>query len=160
MNLTLVAAQSRNRVIGVGGRIPWHLPADLRRFRALTMGKPMLMGRTTYESIGRPLPGRRSLVLTRGATLPGVECFGSVDAALAVVLHVPEVMVVGGGIVYEALLPRASKICLTTVDVDIDGGDAFFPELARAEWVITEHREFSPTPEDPLPSVYAEFVRR
>ena len=120
----------------------------------------MLMGRKTYESIGRPLPGRRSLVLTRGAPIPGVECFASTEAALASVVDAPEVMVVGGGIVYEALLPRASKICLTTVDVTIDGGDAFFPELSRVEWVVTEHREFSPTPEDPLPSVYAEFVRR
>ena len=135
MKLTIVAALACNGVIGRGGALPWHLPDDLRRFKALTMGRPVLMGRRTFESIGKPLPGRRNLVLTRGeGRLPaGVDRVTSIPAAIALCGAVPEVCVIGGAEVYRQALPLTTHLELTLVDTVLEG-DVHFPPLDMAEW--------------------------
>lgn len=110
--------------------MPWHLPADLARFKALTMGKPIVMGRRTYESIGKPLPGRRNIVVTRDRTFAAdaIDVVHSLDEALDMTGAVDEVMVIGGGQLYREVLPRAGRVELTEIDIDLDG-DTFFPDL-------------------------------
>ncbi|MFI4879297.1 MAG: dihydrofolate reductase [Steroidobacterales bacterium] len=126
---------ARNGVIGRGNAMPWHLPADLKRFKTLTLGKPILMGRRTYESIGRPLPGRDNLVLTRARDWrsQGVTVVHSVEEALQRAAAVPELAVIGGAEVYRLTLPLATRIHLTQVLADVDG-DTFFPEFSLSEW--------------------------
>jgi dihydrofolate reductase len=133
--ISLVAAHARNRVIGAGNRLPWHLPEDLPRFKRLTMGAPVIMGRKTHESIGKVLPGRRNIVVTRqtGARFEGCEVAGSLEAALALAADAPEVFVIGGAELYRLALPRADRLYLTLIDADY-AGDAFFPEIDPAEW--------------------------
>jgi dihydrofolate reductase len=134
MKIFLIVAMSENRVIGVENRMPWHLPADLKRFRQITMGKPLVMGRRTHESIGRPLPGRKNIVLTSDLAYvaPGcvvvhtlAEAFREADA--------DEIMVIGGSSLYEELLPKADRIYLTLIHREF-AGDTFFPELEWKEW--------------------------
>lgn len=139
--LCLVVAMARNRVIGRDGTLPWHLPADLRHVKALTMGKPMIMGRKTFESIGRPLPGRTSIVVTRRLdfAVEGVIVTHDWAAALAVAKDVAaadgvdEIIVFGGAEIYALALPEADRIYLTEVDIDACG-DTLFPRLAAADW--------------------------
>jgi dihydrofolate reductase len=142
--LSLVVAVADNDVIGRGGGLPWHLPADLRRFRALTMGKPMLMGRRTWESLPGLLPGRRHIVLTRtpGYEAPGCTVVGSLEEALEAAGDAPELMVIGGAGLFAETLPRARRIHLTRVHASVDG-DTFFPRYDPAQWRETarEHRE-------------------
>lgn len=135
--LVLVAALARNRVIGVDGRMPWHLPADLAHFKRVTMGHPVIMGRATFESIGRPLPGRRNVVLSRTWTdaPDGVELAGSLDDALDRLDAGPPVMVIGGGQLYLEALSRASGMELTLVDAD-PVGDTRFPEWRSHDWRV------------------------
>ena len=137
MELSLIAALARNGAIGRDNDLPWRLPDDLRRFKALTLGKPVLMGRRTAESLGRALPGRRNLVLTRGGHVPfaGMEAVGSLDAALAAAADAPELCVIGGADVFAATLPLATRLHLTWVDTVVDGaGVVFFPPLDLAPW--------------------------
>ncbi len=135
--ISLIVAASTNNVIGVQGDLPWRLSDDLKRFKAITMGKPIIMGRLTWESIGRPLPGRLNIVVTRqpGYSAEGCDVVASVDEALEAAGAVPEVMVIGGGDIYRQLLPRASRIYLTRVEAEIDG-DTFFPQLDETEWEL------------------------
>jgi dihydrofolate reductase len=134
----LIAAIDRNRAIGRGNALPWHLPDDLKRFKALTLGKPVLMGRRTAESLGRALPKRRNLVLTRSGRVPfdGMEAVASLDEAraLAAVDDVDEWCVIGGGELYALALPFASRLHLTHVDTVVEGADAFFPAYDPADW--------------------------
>ena len=134
MTLSLIAAIDRNHAIGKGNALPWHLPADLKRFKALTLGKPVLMGRKTAESLGRALPGRRNLVLTRSGRVPfdGMEAIASLDAAL----DIPDVCVIGGGEIFALTLPRATTLNLTHVDTIVEGADAFFPSFDIGEWDV------------------------
>ena len=136
--ISLIVAASENNVIGRAGGLPWRLRDDLRRFKELTMGKPMVMGRKTFESIGRALPGRRNIVVTRqaGYQAEGCDVVASVDDALSVAGDAPEIMVIGGAEIYRQLLPRADRIHLTRVHATIDG-DATFPELRADEWIET-----------------------
>ncbi|HEY1135994.1 MAG TPA: dihydrofolate reductase [Xanthomonadaceae bacterium] len=138
--LVLIAALDRNRAIGRGNALPWHLPDDLKRFKALTLGKPVLMGRKTAESLGRALPKRRNLVLTRGDRVPfdGMEAVASIDEALRIAAAdgANELCVIGGGEVYTLALPMANRMHLTHVDTGIDGCDAFFPEFDTAQWQV------------------------
>jgi dihydrofolate reductase len=142
MTLSLVVAAARNNVIGSDGGLPWHLPDDLRHFKRLTTGKPVIMGRRTFESIGRPLPDRRNIVMTRQAdyTAQGCEVVSSVDEALECVRGANEVMIIGGGQVYRDFLPHADRIYLTRVRADVEG-DTCFPDMAENGWhrVTTEH---------------------
>lgn len=138
--LTLIAALDRNRAIGRGNTLPWHLPDDLKRFKALTLGKPVLMGRKTAESLGRALPKRRNLVLTRSGRVPfeGMEAVDSIDAAIALAQAdgAAELCVIGGGELYALALPRAVRMHLTHVETAVDGCDAFFPAFDPAQWRV------------------------
>jgi dihydrofolate reductase len=142
LKLSLIAALADNRVIGRGGGLPWHLPDDLRRFKSLTMGRPILMGRRTFDSIGRALPGRRNLVLTRHPdTLPaGVEAVASLPSALAMCADAEELCVIGGAELYRLALPLATRLELTQVHATIDG-DVLFPDYDSAQWRELERRE-------------------
>ncbi|KXU36899.1 diacylglycerol kinase [Ventosimonas gracilis] len=142
--LALIAALGENRVIGRQGRLPWHLPQDLAHFKALTMGKPIIMGRKTWESIGRPLPGRLNLVISRTDLSTGTaEVFTSLEAARSRADHwaqqqnADEIMVVGGGELYRQALPLATRLYLTRVALNPEG-DAFFPELPEGQWQLLE----------------------
>lgn len=135
----------RNRAIGRDNDLPWRLPEDLRRFKALTMGKPMLMGRRTAQSLGRALPGRRNLVLTRGgsAPFPGMEPVSSVEAALEAASGAPELCVIGGAQVYALLLPQAHVLHLTLVETRVEAADTWFPAWDSNLW-REERRETHP----------------
>jgi dihydrofolate reductase len=136
MLLTAVVAVADNEVIGRDNQLPWHLPADLAHFKRVTLGKPVLMGRRTFESIGRPLPGRRNVVLTRSAEWlapAGVDLFASVDAALAALAAEPEVMVIGGAEIFRQTLPRLDRVELTRVHCS-PPGDVRMPPLPSSEW--------------------------
>lgn len=145
MNITLIVAMAENRVIGANNAMPWHLPDDLRRFRALTMGHPILMGRKTHEAIGRPLPGRRNLVMTRDVnqTYLGCEIVGSIEAAERICQNSESLFVIGGAELYQLFLPKADRIELTLIHREFDG-DTYFPELPLPHWleVSREDRPF------------------
>jgi len=136
--VSLLAALDRAFAIGKDGDLPWHLPADLKRFKALTMGKPILMGRRTADSLGRALPGRRNLVLTRSGRVPfdGMEPFASLGDAIRSVGDAPELWVIGGGEVFAETLPLAARMHLTWVDTVVEGADAFFPRFDPAQWRV------------------------
>jgi len=141
--LSLVAAVAENRVIGRGGGLPWRLPDELAHFKRTTLGKPVLMGRHTFVSLGRPLPGRRNVVLSRrpGFAAAGAEIAPDLAAALALVASAPEAMVIGGAALYREALPRAGRIYLTRVYAS-PAGDVCFPQLDLAEWretLVAEH---------------------
>lgn len=142
MRLSLIAAMSPTRVIGHDGALPWRLPAELRRFKRLTMGRPLLMGRRTYASVGRPLPGRRMVVLSRdpGFGADGVEVYGGLDEALAALADCEEVMVGGGAELYAAALPRADRLLLSVVHGAFVG-DTFFPPFDAGAWGVAERVE-------------------
>jgi len=134
MQLSCVVAVAANGTIGSRNELPWHLPADLQRFKALTLGKPILMGRKTYDSIGRPLPGRTNIVVTRQQlAIPGCVVVGSLPEALAAAGNVPEAALIGGAELFRLALPQVDVIHLTRVHADVPG-DVFFPELDPTEW--------------------------
>jgi dihydrofolate reductase len=146
MRITLIAAVAENGVIGAAGRMPWHLPADLARFRAITTGHPVIMGRRTYESIGRPLPGRTTIVLSRtpGYGAPGCIVVPSAAEALAAAGGAAEVFIAGGAQVYRQFLPLAQRIHLTLVHA-APPGDTLFPPLP-ADMVETWRQEVPGSP--------------
>ena len=133
--LSMVVATANNRVIGKDNDMPWHLPADLAYFKKTTLGKPVIMGRKTYESIGRPLPGRQNIVISRDINYKaeGVETVTSVDAALALVSEIEEVMVIGGGAIYQHCLPAADRLYITHIEAEIEG-DTQFPFYDTNIW--------------------------
>ena len=142
----MIVAYDRERGIGKDNRLPWRLPAEMQHFKKTTMGKPIVMGRRTFESIGRALPGRRNIVVSRGfAQVDGVEQAASLDEALAFTRDEEEVMVIGGAALYTAALPRTHRIYATEVDGLFDA-DTQFPELDPAEWreVSRTHRAADP----------------
>ncbi|MDH5514555.1 MAG: type 3 dihydrofolate reductase [Gammaproteobacteria bacterium] len=157
MKISVIVAMADNRVIGNRNRLPWHLPADLKHFKATTMGKPIIMGRKTWESIGRPLPGRTNIVVTRDPDYVADGCVvvHGIDAALAAAADFDEVMVIGGEEFYRQVLPRASTLYLTLVHDSFEG-DAFFPELDGREWREQAREDFEP--DDNNPHAYS-FVR-
>ena len=146
LRVALVAALDRNGAIGKGNALPWHLPDDLRRFKALTLGKPVLMGRRTADSLGRPLPGRLNLVMTRSGQAPceGMRAVSSLDQALRIVAEqgAQELCVIGGAEIYAQALPRATDLLLTHVDTAVEGADTFFPAYEEGAWHARarEHR--------------------
>ena len=143
MRISIVVAVASNGVIGREGGLPWHLPDDLKRFKSITMGKPLIMGRATHESIGRALPGRQNIVVTRqrGYVAEGCDVVSSPGDALRAAGDADEVMVIGGGDIYAQFLRRTDRIHLTRVDTDVNG-DTFFPPLDPAEWQVLEREEF------------------
>lgn len=132
--------------------MPWHLPADLAWFKRNTLGKPVIMGRKTWDSIGRALPGRRNLVISRDPTFQpiGVERVVSPEAALALVADVPEVMVIGGAQIYEHFLPRAQRLYLTLINADLLG-DTFFPDYNQHPWHELERTDYPADAKNPYP---------
>ena len=144
MIVSIIAAMDRNRLIGNNNQLPWRLPADLAHFKRVTMGKPIIMGRKTYESIGRPLPGRTNIVLTRSADFhaEGVVVANTLQQALDYAAIENEVMIIGGSAIYELALPRADRLYLTYVENSFEG-DAWFPEVDLEQWNVIaseEHR--------------------
>ena len=139
--IIIIAALARNGVIGIDNGLPWRLKADLQHFRALTMGNPILMGRKTWESLGRPLPGRRNFVVTRDAQFQaeGAEVFHDTEEAIASATDADRLFVIGGAQIYTTLLPRADQLELTEIEADVSG-DAHFPPFDRADF-IEERRE-------------------
>ena len=141
-HISLVVAYDQKHGIGKNNQMPWHLPSELAYFKSITLGKPIIMGRKTHESIGRVLPGRRNIVITSHAlTTPGIELAASLDEALAMCKGEPEVMVIGGGQIFSATLSHATRIFATEIAGDF-GADVHFPAFNRAEWheVRREHR--------------------
>lgn len=157
MQISLIAALDRAFAIGRGNALPWHLPDDLKRFKALTLGKPVLMGRRTAESLGRALPKRCNLVLTRSGNVPfaGMQAVASLDDAVALAGGAGELCVIGGGEVYALVLPRATRLHLTHVDTVVDGADAFFPRFDARDWRETAR---SAHPADAAHAFAFEFV--
>ena len=133
--ICLIAALAANRVIGKDNALPWRLPADLKRFKQLTIGHPVVMGRKTYESIGKPLPGRRNLVITRnrGYGAAGCEVVHSLDAALAACRGAEQIFIIGGAELYREALPRAQRLEFTEIHAEF-AGDALFPEFPIEQW--------------------------
>ncbi|HET6491867.1 MAG TPA: dihydrofolate reductase [Burkholderiales bacterium] len=142
--LSIIVAMAKNRVIGAAGRIPWYLPNELQLFKRVTMGHSIIMGRKTYESIGRLLPGRTTVIVTRrpGYHVPGAVVAHSIDAAIAACGADEEIFVIGGGELYREALPRADRIYLTTVDAE-PAGDTFMPEMNPADWRERSGESFS-----------------
>ena len=146
MRLSLIVAMNDARVIGRSGDLPWRLSSDLQRFKRLTMGHHLIMGRTTYESIGRPLPGRTSLVLSRQASLaiadPGVHVFRNLDSAQEFAANAgdDEAFVIGGGEIYQAALPHVDRLYITHVEADVEG-DTYFPEWDATEWNLLSEEQ-------------------
>jgi dihydrofolate reductase len=138
--ITLIVAAADNGVMGRENELPWHLPEDLRRFKRLTLGKPVVMGRKTHESIGRPLPGRHNIVVTRDQQYrrEGVTVVHGVDEALRVAGDVPEIMVIGGAELFQWFLPRAGRVHLTRVHAQVPG-DVMWPALDEGQWRRVHH---------------------
>jgi len=156
MKLSLIAALSSNRVIGVDNRMPWHLSADLKRFKSITWGKPLLMGRKTHESIGRPLPGRLNIVLTRDPDYCAVGCSvaHSLEEAMALAGDADELMIVGGASLYERFLSEADRLYLTLIERVFDG-DTYFPAFSLEDWRELESLK---VPDDPSVDFTYRFV--
>jgi dihydrofolate reductase len=133
--LSIIVAVADNGVIGSGNQLPWRLPDDLKRFKALSMGKPIVMGRKTFDSIGRPLPGRLNIVISRqaGLDIPGCRVVTSIDEAIAAAQPAPEIVIIGGADIYRQILPEVQTIHLTRVHAEI-AGDVMFPKLQEREW--------------------------
>ena len=159
-NLTLVAAMARNRVIGRDGDMPWRLPADLAHFKRVTLGHPVIMGRKTFESIGRPLPGRLNIVISRGQPeLPEtVVLADGLESALAACQGSDEVMVIGGGEIYRQALPLARRLVTTLIDADIEG-DTVFPAFDGPAWRLVASRSRPADERNAYAMVFADFER-
>ena len=159
--ISLVVAMARNGVIGRNNALPWRLPEDLKRFKAITMGKPILMGRKTYESIGKPLPGRTNIVLTRdrGWRAEGVQVVGSVAEALQQARDAAELAVIGGAEIYRLTLPVAGRIHLTRVEAHVVG-DTVFPELDPAQWLSSQVGSLPADERNQYPMTFLTLERR
>ncbi|WP_066097781.1 dihydrofolate reductase [Xanthomonas massiliensis] len=164
MRLSMIAAMDRRHAIGRDNALPWHLPDDLKHFKALTLGKPVLMGRKTAQSLGRALPGRLNLVLSRSGSAPfaGMEALASPEAAIAraAAAGAGELWVIGGGEVYALLLPRAEVLHLTCVDTILADADAFFPPLPAGQWQATSRSAHPADARHPFAFAFVELHRR
>jgi dihydrofolate reductase len=162
MRVSLIAALDRGFAIGKGNALPWKLPDDLKRFKALTLGKPILMGRRTAESLGRALPKRCNLVLTRSGRVPfaGMQAVASLDEAISKALgEAGELCVIGGGELYALALPRATHLHLTHVETEVAGADAYFPRFDAGDWRVTA-RELHPADAmHPHAFTFVDYVR-
>ncbi|MFM5205518.1 type 3 dihydrofolate reductase [Aeromonas veronii] len=163
MKISMIAAMAHDRVIGKDNQMPWHMPADLAHFKRVTLGKPVLMGRKTFESIGRPLPGRRNLVISRNPDYQaeGIEVVGSVEAALALLAgsSVEELMVIGGGHLYAEMLPSADCLYLTRIDLAVEG-DTRFPAFDDGQWQRVDCESHPADEKNPHPYSFETWQRR
>ncbi|MBX2808121.1 MAG: dihydrofolate reductase [Cellvibrionaceae bacterium] len=167
ITLAMIVAMANNRAIGKDNQLLWHLPEDLKYFKRITMGKPIIMGRKTFDSIGRPLPGRLNIVLSRQKNDLGeaVEVVHTLDEAIqlaktqAAIDGVDEIMVIGGAQLYAAALDRAEKIYVTQVDADIEG-DCFFPALDAASWQQVAHQAMPACEKTAYHYAFCELIRR
>jgi len=159
--ISIIVAMASNRVIGRDNRLPWHLPADLKHFKAVTMGKPMVMGRRTWESLPGLLPGRRHIVITRNEhySAEGAELAHSLEQALAVAGDVEEVMIVGGADLYAQALPLADRLYLTLVDIEAEG-DAFFPPIDERDWKEVSNEAHQADDKNPFPYRFRLLARK
>lgn len=163
MTVSIIVAMARDRAIGRDGDMVFHIREDLRRFRDLTMGHPVVMGRRTFESLPKgALPGRRNIVITRnrGYAAPGIETVGSLEAALRLAGDVPEVFVIGGAAVYAEALPLASRLCLTVADATYPDADTRFPAYDPAEWHVVAESAPATDPRSGLTYRFIDLVRR
>lgn len=160
MNISLVVAMSENNAIGRNGALPWHLPNDLKHFKQVTWGKPIIMGRTTYESIGKPLPGRTNIILTRDANFeaPGCTVLHSKEAVLEVCQAEDEIMIMGGAQIYQLFLPLVTKLYLTLVHTKIEA-DTFFPPLDFDAWQEVERVRCAQDEKHEVAYSFITFVR-
>lgn len=158
--VTLIAALDSHRAIGQDNQLPWHLPKDLKRFKELTRGKPVIMGRKTAQSLGRPLPHRVNIVLSGSTRAPfdGARMAHSPAHALDLAGDAPEVMIIGGGQVYSLFLPLATLIRLTWVDTVVEGPDAHFPEFASGEWAEVSREECLPDDSHPFAFRFIDYM--
>jgi dihydrofolate reductase len=167
MQIVLVAAVGENNAIGIEGQLPWHISSDLKHFRALTMNRPVIMGRKTFDSIGKPLDQRTNIVVSRGLQRvgSGVVLATSIDAAVGYARSdaekrgVDEIMVIGGGDIFAALMPFASRLEITHVHAS-PNGDSFFPEIYPQQWEQRSRREMPAGPKDSARFALATYVRR
>ena len=161
MNLTIIVARATNGVIGRDNALPWRLPADLAHFKRTTLGHPVIMGRKTWDSIGKPLPGRRNIVVTRNASwyAEGTERASSLDEAIARCAKDASAFVIGGAELFAAALPRADSAIVTEIDRDIEG-DTFFPLLDLREWIETSREEHLASGPQALPFAFVHYARR
>ena len=141
--ISLIVAASTNNVIGAQGELPWRLSSDLRRFKEITMGKPIVMGRKTYESIGKPLPGRQNIVITRQENYQadGCDVVASPEAAIEAAGDADEIMIIGGSHIYDVFLPLADRIYLTRVQANVQG-DAYLPDIDERHWRVVSTESF------------------
>ncbi|WP_221793097.1 dihydrofolate reductase [Oceanobacter mangrovi] len=166
MKLALIVAMARNHTIGINNQLPWHLPGDLKFFRDTTMGKPVVMGRKTHQSIGRPLPGRPNIVITRQVDFEaeGVAVVASLEQAieqaarLALQSGVDEAMIMGGEDIYRQVLPLVDRMYITEVAADVEG-DAFFPEFDVAQWREVSRESHQPCDKNPYPYSFVVYER-
>lgn len=162
MKISLIAAMAKDRVIGKDNQMPWHLPADLKHFKQITLGKPVVMGRKTFESIGKPLPGRRNIVISRhppAATIAGVEWAGSLQQAFELVQDVEEAMVIGGAEIYRQCLADASRLYLTLIELETTG-DTFFPDYQQSNnWRVIQQESHQPDDKNPCAYTFVTLER-
>ena len=151
----------KNRVIGKNGMLPWHISSDLKNFKKITMGKPILMGRKTYESIGRPLPGRENIILTKNKNYFAEGCIvkNTIDEVFSYCQKVPELMIMGGAALYEQTLYEAKRLYITEVNATTDG-DVFFPEFDRNEWVEISRNSFEASENDDFDYIFKILERK
>jgi dihydrofolate reductase len=160
MRLSIIAAMSANRVIGKDNDLPWRLPADWKHFKSLTMGHHLIMGRKTFESIGQPLPGRTTVVVTRqtGYAPEGVLVARSIDQALQMAAGDDEVFVAGGAQLYQQMLPRADRLYLTTIHEEFEG-DTDFPEFEESDWKLISEEGYAADEKNPYPYTFLIYER-
>lgn len=159
--ISIIVAMDKNRAIGVNNTLPWHLPADLKRFKALTMGHHMIMGRKTYESIGKPLPGRTTVIVTRQKDYKadGCKVVHSLNAALEAAREDAEIFVIGGAELFTQALARADRLYVTFIDTEVKG-DTFFPQIDPQQWITLEEQAFEPDEKNCYHYRYVTFERR
>jgi dihydrofolate reductase len=148
MKISLIVAMASNRVIGSDNKMPWHLSADLKRFKNITMGSPILMGRKTHESIGKALPGRTNIVISRNSNYQaqGCQVYSDIPSALDSFPECQEIFVIGGASLYETMLPKAHNIYLTQIHQPFSG-DTYFPETDSNDWIEVEHQRIDNDPD-------------
>lgn len=161
MTISIIAALAKNRIIGKNNKLPWNLPADLKHFKKLTLGKPIIMGQKTFESIGRPLPGRANIILSLDENFKPQGCIvaNSIEEVLKILEHEKEIMIAGGASIYKQFLPLANKMYLTLIDANFEG-DTYFPEFNWEDWEVIERIENQSDKENPYKYTFLTLQRK